>query len=144
MGRQSKYIGVGAKVTVGAKALDRRWAQSRFPLGAWKKEQLHDIEITRMDPPAHAGEAHTVHFEYAGRPWKLAATQVKVTTKAPVANRVVVTSPPATPAGPSQPAIPHSPADISDQESLDDDDDVDATDRFDFFSSRISLKLIRI
>ena len=93
MGKQSAKLGVGAVVSVAAKALNERWAKSRYP-GTWKDERIANLQVIAVDHPTSIGEtSHTVHVEFEGRVFKVAGSRVRCDQAAPTANQIGSTAP---------------------------------------------------
>ena len=126
MGKQSRKIGVGARVSVRAVVFGVKWAKSMYPGGLHKSEIITDLEILQIYPPNAAGKAHIVHIEHHGRRWKVEGSRVKVTTPAPKHQQIGNTAP----LPPAPMPLPSNPTANDDPESDAESDIDDGVDRF--------------
>ena len=130
--RESKNLGVGARIAVRVKAFGEKWAKSTYPGELWKTEILQDLEVIAVDPPVKSGDPHIVHVQHHERIWKIKSTQVKVMTPAPPEHRIGLST-----QSSQQPAV-SPPSDApgttaSDVEDEDEDDNAeDSTGNFSY------------
>jgi hypothetical protein len=112
MGKENSKVGVGATISIKAKTLGKKWAQTRFP-HTWKEEVIKDIVVTGCEPSTTPGKSHhTLVFELTGKVWRIDSTKVRVLLPAPEAAQVGNQAPvPLAPVPSATSTIPDDPVD---------------------------------
>jgi hypothetical protein len=88
MGKQSSTLGVGATISVAAKALNERWAKSKWP-ATYDKERIDGLVVLQVKPPTTPSQkAHTIVVDVEGRHFEVLGSRVKVISPAPLEHQI--------------------------------------------------------